>query len=71
MKKLLLLIVLFSVGCANSPMNHYYVTDIKNAGSGIMLTKCKLNSLTCLQEFVEVTGSGGNSPAVQLNNNVK
>lgn len=71
MKNLILLIALFSVGCAGHPANHYYLTDLKNAGSGIMLTKCRLNSLDCLQEFVEVTGSTGNAPAVQLNNNVK
>jgi hypothetical protein len=61
------LIILFSVGCANSPFNYYYVTEIKNAGSGIMLTKCRLNSSDCRQEFIEVTG-GGNSPAIQMNN---
>ena len=66
-------VLLSSVGCANSPMNHYYVTEIKNAGSGIMLTKCRMATLDCLQEFVEVIGAGKENanPSIQLNNNVK
>ena len=80
MKKLLLLIVLFSVGCATSqkePYGHaqfvrYYVTEVKNAGGGIMITKCRMASLDCQQEFIEVTGGVTISPpAIQLNNNVK
>jgi len=74
MKTSMLLIALFSMGCANSPMNHYYVTEVKNAGSGIMITKCRMASLDCLQEFIEVTGGvtvSASPPAIQLNNNVK
>ena len=65
-------ILLSSVGCVNRPMEHYYVTEIKPAGSGIMLTKCRiLHSVDCMTEFVEVTGMANTSPPIQMNNNVK
>ena len=65
-------VLLSSVGCANRPMENYYVTEIKSAGSGIMLKKCRiLHSVDCMTEFVEVTGMASTSPPIQLNNNVK
>jgi hypothetical protein len=76
MKKLILLIVLLSmvfVGCSTHPIyDQKFVTKISNGGGGIMVTSCTATVSECEQEFISIgNGSGGNPPAIQLNNNVK
>jgi len=73
MKTSMLLIALFSMGCASNPVyDQKFVTDITNGGGGIMVTKCFRTGLGCKQEFIQI-GSviSGTIPAIQLNNNVK
>ena len=76
MKNSIVLIALLSmvfVGCSTHPIyDQKFVTDISNGGGGIMITKCTATVSDCEQEFVQIgNGSGGNPPAIQLNNNVK